>query len=316
MRSYVNTRLGPVGRFGELLSLCFVHRSNPRGRVLQALKVARGVQATLEWCLERPLRGAAILEIGAGQQPILLTYFSVQNQAVGIDADVLPLQGRLADYVQMWRRNGSLRTLKTVIRKGLGVDAKVRRELKEQLAAEELPAPSVFQMDAAAMSFPDQSFDAIYSRAVFEHLSDPRSVLREVRRVLKPGGALVILLHLYTSDSGCHDSRILAGQRDHIPYWAHLRPKHQHAVCENTYLNRLRLAEWLEVFSSELPGCIVKPLNDADNATRDALVPIRAAGELSSHTDEELLTVTVEVVWINRRETNKIRLPLPSIFEC
>jgi SAM-dependent methyltransferase len=316
VKSYVNTHLGPAGRFGEMLSLYSAHRSDPRGRVRQALKEARGFQATLEWCLERPLKDAAILEIGAGQQPILLTYFGVRNQAVGIDADVVPRKGRLADYVQMWRRNGSLRTLKTVIRKGLGVDANVRRELKEQLAAEELPSAPVFQMDASAMSFPDQSFDAIYSRAVFEHLSDPRSVLREVRRVLKPGGALVILFHLYTSDSGCHDSRILAGRRDHIPYWAHLRPKYRHTVRENTYLNRLRLAEWMEVFNSELPGCIVQPLNDAENLMRDALAPIRATGELSSYTDEELLTVTVEVAWANRQKTDKIRLPLPSFFEC
>lgn len=315
MKSYVNTRLGPVGRFGELLSLYSVYRSNPQGRVRQALKEARGLEARLEWCLGRPLRGVLILEIGVGQQLIQLTYFSIKNRAVGIDADVVPIRGSAAEYVRMWRQNGNLRTLKTVIRKLLGVDDRLRRELKQHLAADELPAPCVFQMDASAMSFPDQSFDAIYSRAVFEHLSDPRSVLREVRRVLKPGGALVILFNLYTSDGGCHDSRIFAGKRDNIPYWAHLRPRYRRIVRENTYLNRLRLSEWRELFDSELPGCFVQPLNDADNATREALVPIRAAGELSSYADEELLTDTVEVVWVNQPKTNKIPLPLPNIFE-
>jgi SAM-dependent methyltransferase len=39
----------------------------------------------------------------------------------------------------------------------------------------------------------DASVDLVYSRYVFEHVRDPSRVLREIRRVLKPGGRLVLL---------------------------------------------------------------------------------------------------------------------------
>ncbi len=45
-------------------------------------------------------------------------------------------------------------------------------------------------LDQAA--FPDQFFDAVTLNHVFEHMEDPRSTLREVRRIVKPGGRVVI----------------------------------------------------------------------------------------------------------------------------
>jgi len=40
--------------------------------------------------------------------------------------------------------------------------------------------------------FPDGSFDVVTMTDVFEHISDPRGLLREVRRVLRPGGIVFI----------------------------------------------------------------------------------------------------------------------------
>ena len=40
------------------------------------------------------------------------------------------------------------------------------------------------------LPFEDSTFDAAFSHAVIEHLSDPTRVLREVHRVLKPGGVV------------------------------------------------------------------------------------------------------------------------------
>jgi ubiquinone/menaquinone biosynthesis C-methylase UbiE len=261
------------------------------------LNVARYLEARLEQAAGRSLEGAAMLEIGAGQVSILLPYFASRaRSAVGIDTDIAPTTGGLADYMRMWRQNGSLRTLKTMARKALGVDARVYRELKRQLAIQQLPAVSVLQMDASAMSFPDNSFDAIYSRAVFEHLADPRACLGEVRRVLKVGGAAVFFFHLYTSVNGCHDARLLADPHS-MPYWAHLRPQYRDRIRENAYLNHLRLEEWRELFASELPGSLVYGQKDSSQDIRDALSSLRAAGELSSYTDEELLSVTTEAVW-------------------
>jgi SAM-dependent methyltransferase len=42
--------------------------------------------------------------------------------------------------------------------------------------------------DGGAMPFEDSSFDVVFSKQVLEHVHDPRRVLAEVRRVLRPGG--------------------------------------------------------------------------------------------------------------------------------
>jgi SAM-dependent methyltransferase len=46
------------------------------------------------------------------------------------------------------------------------------------------------QAEAAALPFPDNSFDAVTCQTVLIHLKDPHAILREMKRVLKPGGLL------------------------------------------------------------------------------------------------------------------------------
>ena len=47
-------------------------------------------------------------------------------------------------------------------------------------------------MDAQALEFEDNSFDLAYSFHALEHIPDPRRALREMRRVLSPGGTFLI----------------------------------------------------------------------------------------------------------------------------
>ncbi len=60
-------------------------------------------------------------------------------------------------------------------------------------------------MDVAAMSFKDESFDLVCSFETIEHIPDHEAFLFEARRVLKPGGKLVISspnVEQYSADTG------------------------------------------------------------------------------------------------------------------
>ncbi|MFL5735568.1 MAG: methyltransferase domain-containing protein [Chloroflexia bacterium] len=51
---------------------------------------------------------------------------------------------------------------------------------------------TIVQGDLMRMDLPGDTFDFAYARLVFQHLRDPRGALAEIRRVLKPGGKLVV----------------------------------------------------------------------------------------------------------------------------
>lgn len=46
--------------------------------------------------------------------------------------------------------------------------------------------------DLNSASFPESSFDIVYIRHVLEHITEPRTFLAEIRRILKPGGICVV----------------------------------------------------------------------------------------------------------------------------
>lgn len=50
------------------------------------------------------------------------------------------------------------------------------------------------------LSFPDDTFDAVWAAGVVHHTGDPRTAIAEIRRVLKPGGRAIIS-HFYRKPS-------------------------------------------------------------------------------------------------------------------
>ncbi len=73
---------------------------------------------------------------------------------------------------------------------------------KAREKAEKLKNPPVLrQMDVQNLAFDDASFDYVFTTYVFCSVPDPVKGLREIRRVLKPGGELVMLEHVRSEKS-------------------------------------------------------------------------------------------------------------------
>jgi SAM-dependent methyltransferase len=67
-----------------------------------------------------------------------------------------------------------------------------------------------------AMTFPDASFDMFISQDVFEHIFDPERAIREVARVLKPGGIYLMTVPLVNREQP--SSRRAVRRGDQIVY--------------------------------------------------------------------------------------------------
>jgi ubiquinone/menaquinone biosynthesis C-methylase UbiE len=63
-------------------------------------------------------------------------------------------------------------------------------------------APDLRVSDAEHLPFPDDTFDLVYSYGVMHHSPDTPQCIREAWRVLKPGGALRIMIYHHPSITG------------------------------------------------------------------------------------------------------------------
>jgi SAM-dependent methyltransferase len=54
------------------------------------------------------------------------------------------------------------------------------------------PGVTYRQGDAHSLELPDESFDLVYARYLLEHVQNPERVLREMRRVVRPGGRVAV----------------------------------------------------------------------------------------------------------------------------
>jgi 2-polyprenyl-3-methyl-5-hydroxy-6-metoxy-1,4-benzoquinol methylase len=59
------------------------------------------------------------------------------------------------------------------------------------------PHDQVKQCDAEHVDFPAETFDLVFTSEVLEHVDDYRAMLREIFRLLKPGGVVLLTTTLY-----------------------------------------------------------------------------------------------------------------------
>jgi SAM-dependent methyltransferase len=297
MRSYSSLPSGARLRLGEFVELYRMHSQSVPEKVAELLADLRSFEALAEQHTGASFDGMRLLDIGCGQKLGRAAYFARRNDVVGIDLDVIARGLSPGPYLTMLRENGWVRVTKTLGRKLLGLDRRFDAEVRRQLGAGAEHPIRVLRMNAERMTFPDAAFDGVVSFSVFEHLADPDAVIREVARVVRPGGIACISLHLYTAENGCHDPRIFSGHRAGIPLWAHLRPRHADLIQPNSFLNRVRLSEWRAMFATHLPGVRFEHMAHGRDRLAPELRAIRAGGELGEYSDEELLTVDLVAIW-------------------
>lgn len=79
------------------------------------------------------------------------------------------------------------------VREVIGVDLSHEMVLRARESAELAGAPAeFFELDAAELTFPDASIDVVVSTLTLHHLADPIGALRQVYRLLRPGGRALI----------------------------------------------------------------------------------------------------------------------------
>lgn len=114
------------------------------------------------------------------EQPWMHDTFHYERFA---DQDVLEIGvGLGTDHLQFGRAGARL----------TGIDLTPRCiELTRQRLAQEGIESNLSVMDAERLTFPDDSFDCVYSFGVLHHTAAAEKAFAEVRRVLRPGGLFI-----------------------------------------------------------------------------------------------------------------------------
>ena len=82
---------------------------------------------------------------------------------------------------------------------GIDLSEPMLRKAREKIAGGRYPfVRQVLKMDAHEMTFADASFDCVVAQFVITLVANPEQVLWECHRVVRPGGRIILVNHLYS----------------------------------------------------------------------------------------------------------------------
>lgn len=84
---------------------------------------------------------------------------------------------------------------------GIDCTASMLEKARDRAALEKIHNVRLLQMDAADLRFADDSFDIVYAPYVISVVPDPVRVAREMRRVCRPGGRIIVLNHFLSPNA-------------------------------------------------------------------------------------------------------------------
>ena len=83
---------------------------------------------------------------------------------------------------------------------GIDLSSSMLEKARERVQREGLRNVRLIEMDAGALTFADDSFDIVYAPYLVSVVPDPVKVVREMRRVCKPGGKIIVLNHFRSAN--------------------------------------------------------------------------------------------------------------------
>src|SRR5919202_2783403 len=102
---------------------------------------------------------------------------------------------------------------------GIDLSSSMLEKARERVARKDVRNVRLLQMDAANLKFADDLFDIVYAPYVISVVPDPVAVAREMRRVCRSGGRIVILNHFRSKNRvGAWLERIISPLTVHIGF--------------------------------------------------------------------------------------------------
>ena len=83
---------------------------------------------------------------------------------------------------------------------GIDLSTSMLDKAREKAAREGLRHVRLHEMDAANLTFADDSFDIVYAPYLVSVVPDPVQVAREMKRVCRPGGKIIVLNHFRSAN--------------------------------------------------------------------------------------------------------------------
>ena len=130
---------------------------------LEYVSHAKGLKAIL--AMAEASQADRVLDVACGPGFIAMAFAEVCAEVVGVDAT--------DSFLQMAREESKRRNLQNL---------------------------RFVEGDVTQMEFEDNAFDIAVCRAAFHHFPDPASVLHEMKRVVRPGGRLLVMDMLASED--------------------------------------------------------------------------------------------------------------------
>jgi SAM-dependent methyltransferase len=234
------------------------HTSNAKDFYREYWHVGRGVsetttlrnQAFLKAFFQTPPIGRRILELGIGGEGGLVLDLKDTNDVHGLDASASAVEGS------------------------------TRLGIRTQL----------FDADRNAIPYPADDFDIVMAFEMMEHLSNPQFAIEEIRRVLKPGGMLIVS----TPSSYTH----------HWPRFFYPSLIARDGFRNFLLANRLWVAQELGFGENRYAAIVTDP---RDRAWSDIWICENARGDVHR---------LVEMGWhlLNQKDSNGVRIfPMESI---